>query len=210
MFQLVLFCLQVLIHGKVGVAAPMLQLKSNQNLHTLTLGLMNLKGQLMMKLFMQKKLQIYLIQVTQQKIIDKNLFESKISHILNIMDQPSVDGINTWFVSQAAKITGLKVMLSGLGGDELLGGYSSFYKIPVAPTSPYQYLKYVPKFSEITEYIGIKLNNYLLMNPKYVSMFKYNKSFSSSYFIYRALLSSMGIKRNFSLINLIEDGIRNH
>ena len=97
-------------------------------------------------------------------------------------------------------------MLSGLGGDELLGGYSSFYKIPRA-INLYQYLKYMPKFSEITEYIGIKLNNYLLMNPKYVSMFKYSKSFSSSYFIYRALFLPWELKEILDP-DLIEDGIR--
>lgn len=46
------------------------------------------------------------------------------------MDQPTVDGINTWLVSHAATQAGLKVALSGLGGDELLGGYGSFEHVP--------------------------------------------------------------------------------
>src|SRR5438128_1023462 len=46
--------------------------------------------------------------------------------ILDAMDQPSIDGINTWFVAKAAREAGLKVAISGLGGDELLAGYSSF------------------------------------------------------------------------------------
>jgi asparagine synthase (glutamine-hydrolysing) len=42
------------------------------------------------------------------------------------LDQPTMDGINTYFVSWAAREVGLKVALSGLGGDELFAGYASF------------------------------------------------------------------------------------
>jgi len=45
-------------------------------------------------------------------------------------DQPSIDGFNTWCVSRLASEQGLKVALSGLGGDELFGGYPSFAAVP--------------------------------------------------------------------------------
>jgi asparagine synthase (glutamine-hydrolysing) len=49
---------------------------------------------------------------------------------LEAMDQPSIDGFNTFVVSKVAHEEGFKVALSGLGGDELLGGYDSFRDVP--------------------------------------------------------------------------------
>ena len=57
-------------------------------------------------------------------------FERDLPAIFDAMDQPSIDGVNTWFVAKAAKESGLKVALSGLGGDELLAGYPSFTDLP--------------------------------------------------------------------------------
>ena len=45
-------------------------------------------------------------------------------------DQPSIDGLNTFAVSKLAREHGMKVVLSGLGGDELFGGYKSFDQVP--------------------------------------------------------------------------------
>lgn len=57
-------------------------------------------------------------------------FADDLDAIFDAMDQPSVDGVNTWFVSKACREMGLKVALSGLGGDELLAGYSTFRSVP--------------------------------------------------------------------------------
>ncbi|MGH9769392.1 MAG: asparagine synthase (glutamine-hydrolyzing), partial [Blastocatellia bacterium] len=63
------------------------------------------------------------ILVTEDEIL------SRLPGALRAMDQPSIDGVNTFIVSQAAADAGLKVALSGVGGDEVFAGYSFFRSI---------------------------------------------------------------------------------
>ncbi len=53
-----------------------------------------------------------------------------IAPAINAMDLPTIDGINTYFVSERTRAAGVKVALSGLGGDEMFAGYSSFHTVP--------------------------------------------------------------------------------
>jgi asparagine synthase (glutamine-hydrolysing) len=62
--------------------------------------------------------------------ITSSVGQSLFPKFLETIDQPTVDGFNTFCVSQLARQDGTKVVLSGLGGDELFGGYGSFHKIP--------------------------------------------------------------------------------
>lgn len=62
--------------------------------------------------------------------ITPSLGRELLPQFLAAVDQPSIDGFNTFCVSQIARKDGIKVVLSGLGGDELFGGYQSFQKVP--------------------------------------------------------------------------------
>src|SRR4030042_89251 len=68
--------------------------------------------------------------VHQTQWITREDFAGDYQRILAVMDQPAVDGVNMYFVAKIAAAAGMKTALSGLGGDELFGGYPSFYDLP--------------------------------------------------------------------------------
>ncbi len=61
--------------------------------------------------------------------ITKNDFVANWDNILNSLDQPTTDAINSHFICKQANELGLKVVLSGLGADEIFGGYPSFKRV---------------------------------------------------------------------------------
>lgn len=70
-------------------------------------------------------------------LVKQQDFDQFLPNIINEMDMPTADGINTWFISRYAHQDGLKAVLSGVGADELFGGYPSFNRI--------KYLEYLRK-----------------------------------------------------------------
>jgi asparagine synthase (glutamine-hydrolysing) len=52
--------------------------------------------------------------------------------VLSRLDQPTIDAVNSYYVSRAVASTGIKAVLSGAGGDEAFGGYPSFTRLPRA------------------------------------------------------------------------------
>ncbi len=83
--------------------------------------------------YSEKPFQDIMLQSLQcnhyQHLLKEEEFHRFLPDILKAMDLPSCDGINTWFISKSAKENGLKAVLSGLGGDELFGGYPSFNRM---------------------------------------------------------------------------------
>ncbi|WP_114936931.1 asparagine synthase (glutamine-hydrolyzing) [Mucilaginibacter endophyticus] len=74
-------------------------------------------------------------------LVKQEDFENHFGHIMEAMDMPTTDGINSWFISKYAHDNGLKAVLSGIGADEYFGGYPSFNRIRYLG-----YLRNIPPF----------------------------------------------------------------
>jgi asparagine synthase (glutamine-hydrolysing) len=121
------------------------------------------------------------------RTVAESEFQTDLPAILHAMDQPSIDGINTWFVSKAAHERGLKVAVSGLGGDELFGGYPSFRDAErwgpwLRPASSVPGLPIV-----FRESVRRLLPHLPRASPKLASVLEYGGTGSGTYFLRRAL-----------------------
>lgn len=112
-------------------------------------------------------------------------FAAQRATILADMDQPSIDGVNVWFVARAAASCGLKVALSGLGGDELFAGYNNFRDIPklVSLLKPFGA---VPSLGRGFRRVSAGLVG-RFASPKLAGVLEYGSSLSDAYLLRRGL-----------------------
>ncbi len=117
--------------------------------------------------------------------IAKLHFDDALPDILHAMDQPSVDGVNTYFVSRVAAHGGLKVVLSGLGGDEVFGGYDTFAQVPRLAAT----LGAVPGASAVGKLfrqVTVPLISSRI-SPKYAGLLELGGSYGGAYLLRRGM-----------------------
>jgi asparagine synthase (glutamine-hydrolysing) len=112
-------------------------------------------------------------------------FKRELPKIFDAMDQPSVDGLNSYFISKAAHEHGLKVAMSGTGGDELFGGYTSFRDIPrwMPITSR---LAKIPRLGDAVHRVNAALaKRSRHVSPKMGEIVRYGASWAGAYLVKR-------------------------
>jgi asparagine synthase (glutamine-hydrolysing) len=121
------------------------------------------------------------------RFVTEQEFSDDLPKILDAMDQPTIDGLNTWFVSKAARELGLKVAISGLGGDELFGGYPSFRDVPLcvrALAIPGR----IPALGDLARWLLTGVCQFLpSVSPKAAGLLKYGGTFAGAYLLRRGL-----------------------
>ncbi len=114
-------------------------------------------------------------------------FREDLPAILAAMDQPSMDGVNTWFVAKAAREAGLKAAISGLGGDELLAGYASFRDMP-RWRRRFGALASVPGLGGLARAVmSAAVPGFVHSHPKALGMLEYAGSWEGAYLLRRGL-----------------------
>jgi asparagine synthase (glutamine-hydrolysing) len=114
-------------------------------------------------------------------------FRSELPRAMEAMDQPSFDGLNSYFVCKAAADLGWKVALSGTGGDELFGGYTTFRIIPRV-VRMFGAFKHTPSAAAAFRRVYSRMTrNPARFSPKTAYTLKYCTSFEGAYLMKRGL-----------------------
>jgi len=139
--------------------------------------------------------------------VNRREFDDDLPAIFEAMDQPSIDGINTWFVAKAAREAGLKVALSGLGGDELFAGYPSFIDLP-RWRRRFGPLAAIPGMGTLSRLaIGTLAPGIARRQPKALGLLEFANNWSGLYLLRRGLFLPHELRR-FLEPDFISEGMR--
>jgi len=120
-------------------------------------------------------------------MLSRDSFRAELPRAIEAMDQPTLDGLNSYFVCNAAAELGWKVALSGTGGDELFGGYSTFRTIPRFVRA-FRAFKYLPGIaSAFARVYGRIANDPARFSPKTAYTLRYCTSYEGAYLLKRGL-----------------------
>jgi asparagine synthase (glutamine-hydrolysing) len=134
-------------------------------------------------------------------------FQEDLPAILQAMDQPSIDGVNTWFIAKAAREAGRKVAISGLGGDELLAGYPSFVDLP-RWRRRFGAIAAIPGLGYLSRgLIRTLAPGFARRQPKALGMFGYTNSWAGAYLLRRGLFLPHELS-GFLDRELVREGMR--
>src|SRR5262249_48975808 len=117
--------------------------------------------------------------------VTRHDFETQLGRFFAAMDQPTIDGLNTFFVSLAAARLSFKVALSGLGGDEVFGGYPSFHQIPRA-TGALAFCEYLRPLGKMVRMCANPMLH-CAVSPKYAGLLEYGGTWAGAYLLRRGL-----------------------
>jgi len=153
-------------------------------LSTVTLGFDEFKGKHLDETVLARKTANHINSQHSEHYILKKEFNANFQHIIDAMDQPSIDGVNTYFVSKIASQLGFNVALSGLGADELLNGYGTTDWIK----KYLSFQKYVPFARKINkQLLNLYGSSFLKeINPKYFGLLNNSGSIAEAYLFKRS------------------------
>ncbi len=146
------------------------------------------------------------------KISDDD-FYNLLENFYKDMDSPTNDGFNNYLISHVSKKMGSKIIISGIGGDEIFSGYPTFKLIPKINRN----LKYLPKIKFLNQFIKNKIYKILKkfnLKTKYAGIEEFGRSPDKAFLLVRSLflpfeleelVSDNSFKKGFQELNILNE-----